>query len=578
MTRAGRILAPAIAGPLLLLATGTLPAQEADGIWTSGQIVTMALDIDRTPEALEAVAARNGRIVAVGTTDAIEELAGPNTERFDLDGKTLLPGFIDAHGHLFYQAFVLNSADLQPPPAGGVSDIPALLDALVAHRDAFDLGPGDTITGFGYDDSLLAEGRHPTRDDLDRAFPDNPVVLTHVSGHLATTNTAALQRLGYNAATEDPPGGHIRRRPGSTEPNGVLEETAVAAARDLAPAPDPALFAGLVARAQELYAKNGITTAQDGRSNLAILEAMRGLAAASQIYLDVAVYPAYEALESAGLGDFDRNDFPRTYDNHVRVAGVKLMLDGSPQGKTAYLSRPFEVPPPGQSADYRGYPIQPQEVVDTQVANLIEAGIPILAHANGDAAADQLVLAVERALRGAPTSDHRTVMIHSQIVREDQLDRLAALGMIPSFFVAHTFYWGDWHRDSVLGEERANRISPLVSAGRRGLRYTIHNDAPVVPPDMLRLLWTATNRRTRSHDILGARQRASIESALSAVTLDAARQLFEEDSKGSIEVGKLADFVVLSANPLEVPVENLMEIEVESTWKEGQQIWPRPSH
>ena len=560
---------------LLTVAPQIARAQEADAIWSGGPVVTMSSDTEATPLVAEAVAVRDGRIIAVGARADVESTAGPDTERIDLAGQALLPGFLDAHGHLFYQAFVLNSADLQPPPAGDVSDIPSLIEALKAHRDAHDLGPTDVITGFGYDDSLLTEQRHPTRDDLDAAFPDNPVVLTHVSGHLATTNSAALEHLGLNADSADPPGGHIRRRAGSKEPNGVLEETAVGAARDLAPAPRPEEFAALVAQAQELYAKNGITTAQDGRSNQLVIESMKAMGNAGLIYLDVAAYPGYESLEPLGIG-FDQAHFSREYTNRFRIAGVKLMLDGSPQGKTAYLTKPFEVPPPGQPSDYRGYPIQEQAVVDEQVSNLIGAGIPILAHANGDAAADQLLTAVERALRKTPNGDHRTVMIHSQIVREDQIDRLAELGMIPSFFVAHTFYWGDWHRDSVLGEQRADRISPLVSAERRGIRYTIHNDAPVVPPDMIRLLWTATNRRTRSNDILGSSQRASVEDALRAVTLDAARQFFEEDDKGSIEVGKLADFVVLSANPLEQDPADLLDINVQSTWKEGQQIWPRP--
>ena len=561
-------------GGCLLLFASIASAQAADQIFVNGTVVTMAGD-PAAAQTSEAVAVGNGRILAVGTRAEISRLTNNDTQTIDLEGKTLLPGFLDAHGHLFYQAIVLGSADLQPPPAGRVGDIKTLIEVLKEHRDTYDLGPNDTISGFGYDDSLLAEGRHPTRDDLDEAFPDNPVVLTHVSGHLATTNSKALALLGIDATTDDPPGGHIRRRSGSKEPNGVLEETAVGPARALAPLPGPEEAIKLLMRAQELYAKNGITTAQDGRSNAAVVNGLRAAADQGLLYLDVGAYPGYEELESLELADFESKKFPREYTNRFRVAGVKLMLDGSPQGKTAYLSKPFEVPPPGQPDDYRGYPIQSQEVVDEQVRNLITGRVPILAHANGDAAADQLILAVRRALKATPNGDHRTVMIHSQIVREDQLSELAALGMIPSFFVAHTFYWGDWHRDSVLGEHRADRISPLVSAATRGIRFTIHNDAPVVPPDMVRLIWAATNRRTRSNDILGASQRVSIEQALRAVTLDAARQFFEESSKGSIEPGKLADFVVLSANPLTMAPEDLLELEVVSTWKEGERVWPR---
>jgi predicted amidohydrolase YtcJ len=210
--------------------------------------------------------------------------------------------------------------------------------------------------------------------------------------------------------------------------------------------------------------------------------------------------------------------------------------------------------------------------VRTRIERLLDARIPILAHANGDAAADMLIDAVALA---EPLHDHRTVMIHAQTVREDQLDRMATLKMIPSYFSAHTFYWGDWHRDSVFGNERASRISPTRSTVQRNMVFTTHNDAPIVPPNMLRLLWATTNRITRSGKTLGAEQRISVYDALLSITMHAAYQMFEEDSKGSITEGKWADLVVLSTNPLGVAVEDLQDIEVSATYSHGVPIYTR---
>ena len=193
-----------------------------------------------------------------------------------------------------------------------------------------------------------------------------------------------------------------------------------------------------------------------------------------------------------------------------------------------------------------------------------------MAHANGDAAADMLIEAVKKA---EITSDHRTIMIHAQTVREDQLDQMKELKIIPSYFSTHTFYWGDWHRDSVFGQDRAMRISPTKSTLNRKMPFTVHNDAPVVPPDMIRLLWSTTNRMTRSGKILGEDQKISTYEALKAITINAAYQHFEEDIKGTIEVGKQADLVVLSMDPLSIDSKNLLEINIVATFSRGIEVF-----
>ena len=516
-----------------------------------------------------AVAVRDGRILAVGAAAEDPRLMGPSTRVIDLEGRAVVPGFIDAHGHITLSAQVVDMANVAPPPVGPVSSIAALREALEAHRDERGIPPGQWVLGFGYDDSLLEERRHPTRADLDDLFPEQPVALIHVSGHLGVLNTRGLELAEFSAGMPDPDGGVIRREPGTDQPNGVLEENAFFRIYGILPRPSLEQSLTSLVRALDRYASYGITTVQDGATDPSLLPLLREAARRNLLPVDVSVFPQGAVLRDDQV---DEIEFGR-YQGRLEIGGVKLMLDGSPQGKTAFLTKPFHVPPHGQGTDYRGYPNMPQEQVDALVERYLSRGIPVLAHANGDAAADQLIEAVEKAGARHELGDHRTVVIHAQVTREDQLDRYAALGMIPSFFSAHTFYWGDWHRDSVLGVERAERISPMHSAQRRGIPFTVHNDAPIVPPDMVRLLWASVNRRTRSGDILGPQQRIDVATALRAMTAHAAYQNFEEAEKGTLEVGKLADLVILSANPLEMAPEDLLDLRIVETFSRGQSVY-----
>lgn len=498
-----------------------------------------------------------------------------------LEERALLPGFIDAHGHISFHARVASLANVASPPVGPAKDIAGLVQELKNYADSKKLLEGQWITGMGYDDSLLAEQRHPTRDDLDAVSDTHPIMLMHVSGHLAAVNSKALEIAKISAASEDPAGGVIRRYPDSTEPNGVLEESATYAVRKYMTASDEPFEE--IHRGVLDYARYGITTAQDGAASAQVVQLLQASAEYREFPIDVV---AYQRADERFLQDPDLA-MPEieAYANGFRVGGVKMVLDGSPQGKTAYLTKPYEVQPHGQHADYRGYPIMPPASVDALFAKFIGAGIPILAHANGDAAADLFLDALAKSLKtdaGASavakkSVDHRSVMIHAQTVRDDQLDRIAGMSVIPSYFSAHTFYWGDWHRDSVLGLERGSRISPTASSLTKGITFTVHNDAPIVPPDMLRLVWATSNRLTRSGQILGADERVSVEEALKAVTVNAAYQYFEEDRKGTIEVGKQADFVLLSANPLSVAKEDLLNIKVLQTVARGVTVFSAES-
>ena len=339
--------------------------------------------------------------------------------------------------------------------------------------------------------------------------------------------------------------------------------------------PKPSLEASVqqLIDVQEYYASKGITTVQEGGATPEDIKTLNAAASQKKLVLDIVAY----ALWMPDSGEIPAPGRFGEYSNRFKIGGIKLLLDGSPQGKTAYLSEPYEVPPPGQSSDYVGYPSSPPEVVDQAVNEVLSGNIALLAHANGDAAAEMLINAVEKATNSLQTRDTRVVMIHAQSVRDDQLDRMAILGMVPSFFSAHTFFWGDWHRDSVFGPRRADRISPTRSALERDIVFTVHNDAPVTPPIPIDLLWSTVNRRTRSGDILGPLQRIDTYEAIKALTINGAYQYFEEERKGSITPGKLADLVVLSQNPLTTEPAQIRDINVVETFSHGRSVFKSKS-
>jgi predicted amidohydrolase YtcJ len=546
-------------------------APEPTAVFANADVVTMD---ERHPLA-EAVAVRGGRILAVGDLEGVLAAAGRSAHVVDLGGLTLIPGFVDGHGHFTQVASELDWVDLAPPPAGNVSSIDDILAALRRRLGRL-AAEHKYVLGTGYDDSMLAERRHPTKEDLDRVSTELPIWVVHASRHMAVGNSMALDQAGIAAATPDPQGGlqgsGIVRRPGSREPTGLLQEAAWAHVRlTCFPAIPEHRHSDLLRRTGGYYASLGITTAQDGATDVGGMKMLRAAAEGGTLPIDLVSYPLYQQAERLRA---DAAPFARGYRGRLRIGGLKIILDGSPQGKSAWLTEPYLVPPPGEPASYGGVPLFADDEVYRMVAECFANGVQLLAHANGDAAAEQMIEAVARAERrhGRQGHDRRPVMVHAQTVREDQLDRMRAHGILPSFFSTHCFYWGDWYVASVLGRERAYRISPARSAQRRGMRFSLHNDAPVVPPNILFLIWSAVTRQSRSGEVIGTEQRLSPVEALRAVTIDAAYQHFEEATKGSIEVGKLADMAVLSANPLRVAHAAIKDIVVLATLKEGALI------
>jgi hypothetical protein len=543
-------------------------AQEpADRIWSGGTILTMNDDAMRA----EVVAEKDGRIVAVGGEKDVMAFKGPDTEVIDLEGRTMLPGFVDAHGHVFMGGLQALSANLLAPPDGEVADIASLQQTLrdwtAANAEAVE--KYDLIIGFGYDNAQLAELRHPTRDDLDVVSADVPIVIIHQSGHLAALNSAALEVVGYNAATEDPEGGVIRRRAGSSEPDGVLEETAFFAAIVRLMGDIGEAGARAFAKAgSELWARYGYTTAEEGRSLPSTVAMLQKIADEGSFAIDIVTY-----VDVLADRDFIAEHQSDSYTNRFRVAGAKLTIDGSPQGFTAWRDRPYVDPVGDYPPGYLGYPAATRDQVVDAVKWAYVNDIQLLTHSNGEAATDLLIAANEAAQAEHGPTGTRPVLIHGQFMRSDQLDAVKRLGIMPSLFPMHTFYWGDWHREHTVGPELVDDISPTGWCVQRGIKFSSHHDAPVAFPDSMRILDATVTRRSRSGDIIGPAQRVDVITALKAMTIWPAWQHHEDATKGSIEVGKLADFVILSADPTAVDPETLDQIEVVETIKEGATVY-----
>ncbi|KAA0889410.1 amidohydrolase [Pusillimonas sp. ANT_WB101] len=549
------------------LAHAASAAPIADQIWSGGPILTM----DDTQPRVEAVAVQGKNILALGSMQDVEQYKGPETQLRDLAGRTLLPGFVDAHGHAFMIGLQAISANLLSAPDGKVNDMASLKATLKAWSDEHAAVQEQVgmILGFGYDNAQLAEQQHPTREDLDAVSTDVPVLIIHQSGHIGVMNSKALEAAGFTEHTPNPEGGIIRRLQGSQQPNGVLEEAAffTALAKQFGHMTE-SQAEGLFEAGSKLLSQYGYTTGQEGRATSTIVPFMKSAAAAGRIPIDVVAY--VDVMQDR---DFIAKNASQTYVDGFRVGGAKLTIDGSPQGFTAYRDRPYYAPPEGYRADYHGYTaVTPDQVFDA-IDWAFENNTQIITHANGEAASDLLLAAIKTAKASHPPKDRRAVLIHGQFLRKDQVATMDELDVFPSLFPMHTFYWGDWHRDRTVGPEDADNISPTGWVRERGMKFSSHHDAPVAFPDSMRVLSATVTRRTRSGDILGPHQRVDVNTALKAMTIWPAYQHFEEGQKGSLAPSKLADFVILSEDPTAIDPEALHQVEVTETVKGGKTIY-----
>ena len=540
------------------------PEQAADTIYVGGNIVTVN-DVQPTADA---VAIKDGKILMVGTRAEVEAMhKASSTSEIDLAGKTLVPGFVDAHSHFMFALDQIKQANVSVPPVGAAANIPATIAILKQFQQTNAIKPGDWIVGYGYDGSQLAEQREITRDDLDPAFPDNPVMLIHVSGHGCVLNSAGLKKFNITAKTLTPPGGVILRKPGTNEPAGLLMETAYLPVFAELPKPSEAEMLDRMNAAQQIYASNGYTTAQEGATHLKDLDFLKKAASQNRLYIDLVSLPLFIDLADT-LQKYPANTWG-TYDNRLKLGGVKTVFDGSPQGKTAFFTRPYLTGGPDGEKNWHGEPTFTEAVFMKYMKPLYDNNLRTFNHCNGDASID-MFLDIQEKMHGKP--ELRPVIIHSQFVRPDQLDRYVKLGIIPAMYPEHTYFFGDVHIKN-LGMERASFMSPTQSALQKGMHVTLHTDFNVLPLDPMMVMWTAMNRTTRTGVILGADQRLTAAQALKAITLDSAYEYMEEKTKGSIEPGKLADFAILSGNPITTQGDAIKNIKVLETIKEGKSIY-----
>ena len=516
----------------------------------------------------QAVLTENGRILWVGDRDdlpGLPGLAGADVQRIDLEGGTLLPAFVDAHSH--FSAVATGMLQLSLENCTSFQELEEAICSFLAHSG---IAEGRWILAKGYDQNHLKEGRHPTLSLLDRAAPHNPLMIQHQSGHMGVFNSAALEKLGVTAQTPAPDGGVIGKENGLL--TGYMEENAFLEYQRRVPLPSAEELMHAYQQAQQLYASYGITTVQEGMLTEQLVPIYQSLLRSGLLQLDVIGYldaSARQTLRHAFEEHWGR------YHRHFKVGGYKIFLDGSPQSRTAWMRKPYA----GEES-YRGYGTLTDEQVEGYLRQALRDNMQLLAHCNGDAACEQYLTVAQkvdreqRKGRQEGIASIRPVMIHAQLLGIDQLRLVKELSVIPSFFVAHVYHWGDVHL-RLLGMERAGKISPARSAQNEGILFTFHQDAPVIAPDMLETIWCAVQRETESGAVLGPEERIDVLDALKAVTIHSAYQSFEETQKGSIAPGKRADFVLLDRNPLEVEPENLREIRVLETIQGGNAIYRR---
>ena len=550
------------------LAFGSACAQSADTIYHNGSILTMA---GKSPAYVEALVVKDGRIEYVGGKDDALKMKGDATKVVDLGGKALLPGFLDAHSHYINSLLVANQCKLYAPPSGPAKDVPSIIAELKKFAADRHIPKGEMIMGYGYDDTVMPNGRLLNRDDLDQAFPDKPVRIDHVSMHGAVMNSLALKKYGISAATKTPPGGVIVRKPGTNEPYGLIMETAFLPVVEQAEPMTAQQEVEWSRAGQMLYAEAGITTAHEGATHLPQFETIKRASEAGANIIDVVAYPFITDVDKV-LAELPVTEWGR-YKDHFKVGGVKITMDGSPQGRTAFFTTPYLAGGPGGEKNWKGELTFPQDLANKMVKKVYDMNVPLLVHVNGDAAIDAFLEAYELARAGDYTRPWNVTTIHTQFLRKDQIPKFVKFKLRPSFYTLHTFYFAEAHMQN-RGKAQAAYISPMRDAIDAGLRPTNHTDFVVAPLDQMTMLWSAVNRVSRAGASIGPDQRVTPFEGLKAMTEWVAEEYDEQAIKGTLEAGKLADLVILDKDPLKVDPMAIKDIKVLETIKEGRTIYP----
>lgn len=561
-------------------------------VYYNGDILTMEGD---TAGYAEAITVKDGKVLYAGTKAGAIQQAGSGAQQIDLQGRTLMPGFIDAHGHVGLAADYKRYAFLRGEKIRNIPDLIKAMQELAREQQP---KPGQFILGNGFDRSLLAEKRNPTADELDQVSKENPVYIIHASGHMGVANHKALELAGFTAQSKDPAGGKIERKPGSQEPSGVLEENAHFKLWEMVPPLDDQTGPKYLKMAMDQAVATGLTTIQEAGMKPAQMPVLIDAARKGILPIDVVAFatdvfseqlrqiltaPANTPIQTMIPGSpvskwgeeaiRSGKDYLNGYKGGFRIAGLKMWMDGSPLAGTALLRQPYTGKIPGKDASYKGFTNASDEEVFAFVDRWYPEPYQIQVHVNGDGTADQFIRVMDKVVKKHGRKEGKVIMIHCSMVHEDQLKQMKALGIAPSFYpstiseAAESFV-------EMLGEERVARMHPAKLAANLGMNYTIHNDEPLIAMEMLPLVWVATNRKSMATGkVYGADLALTPYQALLAVTRNAALQLGEGDSKGSLAPGKRADMIILDRNPLKIDKDEIRNLQVLATIKDGKTVY-----
>ncbi len=513
----------------------------------------------------DALAIKDGKVLAAGTDDALEGLRGPDTEVMDLAGRAAIPGINDGHQHLLSFGLEQNEIVLHPTR---VSNLAELTDAI-AER-ARQTPPGQWILGRRYDHYHLPGGQHPTRHDLDRATGDHPVYITRTCGHMGVANSKALELCGITRDTANPQGGEIVKENG--EPTGLLHETAQGLVKSRLPAYSIDELVDGIEAAGRTFLAHGITSVMDAGLGLRQnFDDYRGYKAAHdsgrlpvRVYLALCGGPkgiqqeAFEAGLMTGSGD-----------ERFKIGPVKLFTDGSAGGKTAAMTLPYIC-----ACDNRGLFVYEDQDLDHWVELYHRQGYQVALHAIGDAAIDQALNAVEKAVGEGGSQGRRHRIEHCGFTRPDQIERMQELGMIPAPQPIFLYEFGELYVEA-LGEERPSLSYPMRSWETAGLSPIASSDTPVSDFSPMKNLYCMVTRKTDRGRVLGSAESLSLEEAISAATLNGARGSFSEGAKGTLEPGKLADIAICERDIFTTPPEALLETRIDTTIIEGKVVYQR---
>lgn len=536
----------------------------ADKIYTGGAIVTM----NPLAPTAEAVSVKDGRILAVGAASACLRTKGPDTEIIDLDGSVLMPGFVEAHGHPLLSALCWGDpvVDIRAIHTPSYEAALAKIKRRIAKAEQ-----NEFLWFLGLDPQLHDGAREPTKAELDELAPDNPIAVQTSNIHAIYLNSAALRRLGITRDTPVVPGGHVE--PDRNGEPWRFEERS----REFV--------------IESFYAICGETRGLDALHEWLRKFSLAGCTTSSEHGLTPMTSAFYRKTLERGermpirVFGFQRAtpDGAQTIpfdggDDSFRMVGVKLWGDGSVLLGNVWVTEPYlntettlvRMGLPENSTGRMNY--TPDELKRIIFA-YAQKGHQISVHAHGDRTIEAVLDVYEHALREFPDAATPFRLEHCGTIRDDQIARANALGVVCSFFLPYLYYWGEPLRDALLGEAVAARFVPSGTAIRSGMRASFHCDPPMTWPNPLLCVYLATTRRTRRGSVIGPDERIGIDAALKAVTIDAAYQLRMDDRIGSIEEGKYADFVVLDRDPRDMQPEQLLDLKILGTVLNGQSVW-----